>query len=47
MKYRRPESSKKALLKMIRRLFKENLELKRQLHVWREFKEELVKDLKP
>lgn len=38
-RYKRPASSKAGLLRMVRKLFKENLELKRQTHILRELKE--------
>lgn len=46
LKYRRPESSKAELLKMVRKLFKKNLELHRELHAWREFKKAIADQLR-
>jgi hypothetical protein len=39
MKYVRPQSSRAALLRVARKLLKENLKLKRQVHILRELKE--------
>jgi hypothetical protein len=41
MKYHRTESTKADVLKLVRKLFKENMELKRRLHVFDAFVREV------
>jgi hypothetical protein len=44
MKYKRAETSKAGLQRMVQQLFKKNLELLRELHPYREFKKAITEN---